>query len=684
MTSLHPSSSLPFPEGLPPFAGAKNGPEPLTQLLEQLQKNHRDQDIAAYSSSLRDSLGFLVRYFAGCTRAAIRVLKISDDLPQGVLNVEDSSQFLEEWSSKLQAHPSSLAQKLSSCLCDPEGNLKPFASKLLKEKAAFNFCKQEPRAIFPSEVEQQDPQYIKKLTPAYRSYLRGLVKRYCSSLQETAPVFEEFLENAQGWFGDCEHRFEPGQLFGQVELVLVFQEYLLATGLNMRMLELRSAPASASLIGPDDHEDLSLESLLAMLPQIPTDFEELQKPEDQLGPVQQDPQNSQLLLNESPAAYTTEQTAPATPEPEESKPPVELLEFIQNRLKEGPTAKTRKSQAKKVEYTLLVEVEQAGIRKNPQGKLGYFGFLWVRVGGSDELELEGSAECLNGSVQLDPPNFFGQGSRISYWIDPEVGTSPRGQIVISARALPKNPLADSQSDTPENEKAILQSPSYALVDTVALWRCVPESPLAALSDQQIWGGLLAPPLIAGCYTAWVFFSTAAQTLAVTQTTLASQYARLTDPTSNVSLSEAGVGFLELKVHPQIEAALLLFFLYAWLSPIASVFVFGKVPHHRKPTVSWAWSLAPILPSLFYLALWKTPLTSDPLFLHPEFQIADFRSSLSAFILLNVSAACFVHLWQAGWFSKYLNNLGRAALWLLMIGLCSMYTFVMVYARSWFF
>jgi hypothetical protein len=229
-----------------------------------------------------------------------------------------------------------------------------------------------------------------------------------------------------------------------------------------------------------------------------------------------------------------------------------------------------------------------------------------------------------------------------------------------------------------------ENSSFSLKTNVPVWKLLPESTLASLTDRQLWAGLLAPPVVGGVYTTWVFFSSDLTTRALTQKALGGDYSRLTNPANHASMGESGVGFLELKVQPQIEAALLMFFLYAWLAPTASALIFKRVPHHRKEDAQWIWAVAPIFPSILYLLLWKSPLTSDPLYLHPEYAALDFRNSLQSFMVLNLGAAVFVHLWQKGIIQRPLNAAGRIAVCLLFAAACCFYTFLMVYARNWFF
>ncbi len=766
LTSL--PSSMALPERLPQMWIPDCLPETLDVLLQELSTAHQQQSLPNYANYLRDSLGFLTRYFTGTILAASRALQLPCPNITGILTVEESVPILIAQIEILKTNSTPLSLNLRNCFLEDDGSPRGFYQLLCDPETVVAFCKQDPRVVFPSEAELHDEEHLKRLTPSYRSYLRGLLKRYLKNLETVAPILMDWLEWSQPWFLDCEHRYEAGALFGQMELVMVFERFTLNTGMMMRMQELRTVPSSTALVSSDSSasEDMDLSALLDLLPDIPEEKSDLltsltAEPSVALEPasqpefpmVQPDPVvepepvlETKPVIAEPPATPTPAPIAPLvglglpiaeperqslatnTPVVEEAatklepeapsapileKPPKlkkptqessqELLMFIQKRLQE---ANTRVEQHKKTpavkapEYHLSATIEQTGLRRNANGTLGYAGYIWIRVETEEELELEGMALSKNPRILLDPPRFYGQGSRVVFWIDPEELQSPRGQVEILGRVVPKggdrsnleaastslkeptyqvNSLAAQKASV----TAEVENTGFSLRTAVPVWKLLPESTLASLTDRQLWAGLLAPPLLGGVYTTWVFFSSDWKTRSLTEKALGRDYARLTNPANQASTGEAGVGFLELKVQPQIEAALLMFFLYAWLAPTASALIFRRVPHHRKEDAHWIWAVAPVLPSLIYLLLWKTPLTSDPLYLHPEYAGLDFRNSLQSFMFLNLLAAVFVHLWQKGIIQRPLNSVGRIAVWVLFVAFCGFYTFMMVYARSWF-
>lgn len=633
-----------FPEVTQPLMA----PPTLEALLGELAKAHREGNFLALADAARDALGFTTRYFAGVLLAACRAL---DCLPAqladvgGTSNVEDSARHLMLCLERLEKSPQRLAKKLCQIFLETNGEHRRFTQALAPVEGEFSivsFCR-SPRDERPG-------------AEPFTQALRWL---------------DAWMNSCFGFFLESEQRFEPGPFFGQVEQVVVFEQHTLPTGLTLRLKELRPAAPDTTSLVLDSDKAPALPMLGAPIPVPTTEPEEIapsSKPappafelgarKSQAPPAEKAVvASAPLLAKEAPPPKT--QAPLPVPEPVPTTPiapaeAVAIVDFLQLKLTQNP-AKPHEPRVAAPKGWLDCDIDQAGMRKNQAGDFGYSGYLWIRLSGEGETEIEGTATCENSRVEISPATFKGVQTRIVYWVHPDEIRKPRGHVLIKAHNLERQ---------------------------IPVWKLLPDSSLANFSSRQILAMLFAPGLIGSLYTCWIFWASGGRIEADLHELLRDQYSRFINPYNPLSLRASGVGFVDLRIMPQMEAALLLFFCLAWLAPLGASMVYSRIARHEKKNFGMSYGLALVAPSLFYLAMWRTPLVHGQLFHHPDFRFLDFRVHLAEFFLLNLLSAISIEIWTSGFFHRHLNGLGRFVVVCLALFAFGTATLVLVYGRSW--
>ena len=582
-------------------------PPTLEALLAELARAREEGNFQAVSECARDALGFTTRYFAGVVMAASRQLdclpaQLADSV--GTANVEESARKLLLCMERLRKLNSRLSQILTSVFVDHDASYRHFARNLVAESGGFSivaYCR-APRNVRPSPAE----------------------------LSAALGWLNEWMNSCFGFFLESEQRFDPGAFFGQVEQVVIFEQYILPTGLTLRLKELRQpAPDVTPLVTAADRAaaEQAVDMTLA---------------------VAEAPEVTPVPVPESAPEGPVKESPPA---PKEAG---DLVDFLQLRLNQN-AIKSPPQQTPKAPAWLHCDIDPVGLRKNSEGKFGYSGYLWIQLRGESEVEIEGTVSCENPHVVVGSNTFKGVQSRVVFWIDPDEVRTPRGHILIQAHNQERR---------------------------VPVWKLLPESTLGQFSFTQVLALLLAPTLLGSIYANWVLWSAGRGIEASLHEMLQREFSRFINASNPISLRTAGVGFVDLSLMPKIEASLLIFFCLAWVTPWAVAYIFARLPRHEKKSYALPYVLSLVLPSIYFMALWPSPLLHGLVFRHPDFCFLDFRQHLSHFCMLNLSSAFLAQMWSNGFFHRHLNRLGLVVLGLLTATAFLGCTAVLVYGRSW--
>ena len=279
--------------------------------------------------------------------------------------------------------------------------------------------------------------------------------------------------------------------------------------------------------------------------------------------------------------------------------------------------------------------------------------MWVRNAG--EGELKGTVVSHHPNIEIAPATIDGNENRFVYWVDPDQSGSSAGHIQIKT----------------EHEER-----------SVPTWRLMPRSYFAGMTTSRLAGLLLAPGLLGTLYCMIVFLFTSRWARLTLQQMLGDNYDRYLSSSNPLSLRQSGVGGLDLQIVPRVEASVLVFFLLSWLVPTIVYKLYQSYPRHAQLDLSTLFTFALMLPSLLFAGLYYTPLSTGPIFEHPELNFLDFRQHLTHFMTLNLAVSGYYFLELSGFWRRYLNRLGRFALSTLLLGAYLALLVYLVYGRSW--
>lgn len=672
---------------IPPLA-----PKSLQTPLEELGERARAGNLWATALALRDALSYTTRLFAGVSLAACREFNCAPpELPANwgsTTPVSEAEELLRSCLKGLQG----LQEKLARAICDVfyEGSgPRPFARELglggEGEAAVYGvgaYCAKEV-------PENPDPEEVSAL----------------------ALCLNDWMVSSISFFLESEDRYEQGLEFGSLEQVFQFRQHILRTGLTLTVRESREsqvlstpsasvmlAPASAPpppapiapLAAPVAPEGAPIAPLAAPVAPEGAPIAPLGAPiapegapiaplaapvapaGSQISPLAPEaeprsksrpkskvkPPSKAEAAPEAPteAPPEVESPPPAPPAPlPPPLPPSAITEFISDKLTQEPEAPLeRRSSADEPQPIVEVKFDYMGYAKNSAGKMGHAGVIWINNRGGGELI--GTVYCTNDFVEVNPKSFQGDSNRLTFWIDPNELPQPEGSLVVR---------------TATEERRIPCS------------RMVPSSRLSELSFGKMLALLLAPGLIGSLYITFVLWSSGLFIQATIERVLGDQFNKFFAPGNYMSMRTAGVGALDLDLMPRAEACALLMYLLAWMAPLAVAKIFVRYPRYQQKALGWAFMLGMTLPVFYFLALWKAPLLSSPLYLHPELAFANFRTHMTGFLAINLIVSMYLFASVAGVFNKFLNELGKMVLSLVLFVIYAISVGFMVYGRSWF-
>lgn len=606
---------------LPRVTEPISAPTTLQNLVEEYNSRAKLGETQLCALLLRDALGYFARYYAAVCVAACREL---DCLP---------AEIAQTWTGTPAVEIALPA--LDWCLERLKGRQERLARKLV----GVFFDKQGNHRKFahhclPS-IEGEEFQVGVFCSSAAEADSGKLVDFHVAS--QAARVLDAWIGASFGFFLESEQRLETGAYFGQLEQVVRFEQHTLRTGLTMRVRESRvaNAPASPGLAAPAAGSAVALAMPLASA-------EEDAPPE----PQEEAPAPVAEVAIALPAA-------PADVAPEAKA----LHSFLQNQQQRAaaPAASAAPPAPKKSEESRLsVRLEPLGFVRSKSGKIGYGGFLWVDS--TTEEEVQGVVEATGGDVELTGSFFEGVSNRVVYWVHPDDVATGREYLKI----------------TSGGEERLY-----------ALWKLAPPSRFENFNLLQQSGLLMVPGLLGVLYSLWILYSTHRKVYAQLVETLADNFSRFINTTAPLSLRQAGIGELDVSLKPQIESAVLIFLCVGWLVPVIATKLYARFPRRDQKRLTLLYVLGCSLPLLAYLALWSSSLGQSVVTQHPELAYLDYRRNFAVFACLNCFSTIYLMISVEGVLHRFLNELGRWTLSILMGLLAAGVILLQVYGQSWF-
>ncbi len=470
------------------------------------------------------------------------------------------------------------------------------------------------------------------------------VARFCMSTKQdvaeidpdilcsAARLLDAWISASFSFFLESEQRLETGAYFGQLEQVVRFDQFTLRTGLTMRVSETR-ASASLPALAPAANPPIALAA------------------EAPAGPALAAPDPAPASESESPAVAEEVSALSAPVIAPEAEALHKLMQHKQSR--QQPTT----SPVRKVitETRFEINLEPLGfMRSSLSGKMGYGGHLWVNS--SDENPIAGTMMATGGNVEVTPSFFEGTTNRVVYWVHPD--------DVVSSKEYLRIKVSEEERLYP-------------------LWRLAPPTRFESLSRRKMAGLLLLPGVLGAVYSGWIYYSTNREVDLELHETLRENYSKFINESNPLSLKGAGIGQLDVNLKPQMESALLIFLMSAWLVPVTVTKLYSQYPRRDQRPLVLLFILGCCFPSLFYLSLWSSKLTMSPMTMHPELAQLDYRRNFAIFLLLNGVTTLYEVFSVEGLFHRFLNELGRMALAALAAAIAWAIILYQVYGLSWF-
>ena len=604
---------------LPRVTEPISAPTPLQNLVEEFNSRAKFGELATCSLLLKDALGYFARYYSAVCVAACREL---DCLP---------GEVAQNWSGTPNVEAA--LPILQECLD---------RLKTRDERIARKLC----LVFFEADGDRRP--FVHQILPG-ESTQEFEVARFCmSSKQDVAELDHEVLCNASrlldawisasfSFFLESEQRLETGAYFGQLEQVVRFEQFTLRTGLTMRVHESRGQAPLPPLV-PVSNQPVALAAEPAAGLAL--------APEEVTSPAAEEPP--------APPPVTEEAIVMAAPAPVIAPEAEALHRLMQaKQTASGPTTSPERKVITETRFE--INLEPLGfMRSSLTGKMGYAGYLWVNS--CDEDPIVGTMVATGGNVEVTPSFFEGTTNRVVYWVHPDDVVSSKEYLRIKV-----------------NQEERLYP----------LWRLAPPSRFESMSRQKMAGLLVLPGVLGAVYSSWILYSTNREVDLELHDTLKDTYKVVMNPSNPLSLKGAGIGQLDVNLKPQIESALLIYLMIAWMVPVLVAKLYSYYPRRDQRPLVLLFILGCCFPALYYLSLWSTTLTMNPMTMHPELAQLDYRRSFSVFLMLNGITTLYEVFSVEGLFHRFLNELGRAALALGAAATAWAIILYQVYGLSWF-
>lgn len=606
---------------LPRVTEPISAPTPLQNLVEEYNSRAKFGELATCSVLLKDALGYFARYYSAVCVAACREL---DCLP---------GEVAQNWSGTPNVEAA--LPTLVECL----ERLKTRDERIARKLCNVFFETDGGRRAFAQQVLPGESQEF-DLARFCMSSRQDVVELEREVLTTAARLLDAWISASFSFFLESEQRLETGAYFGQLEQVVRFEQYTLRTGLTMRVHESRGQ-APLPPLAPAGAQPVALAAEPTGADPVPAEETAPEPTERPESPVQ-------------PAAPTPEVIALAPPAPSIA-PEAEALHRLMQ-AKQSASGPTTSPQRKIVTETRFeLNLEPLGFMRSSQtGKMGYGGHLWVNS--MDEDPIIGTIIATGGNVEVTPSFFEGPTNRIVYWVHPD--------DVVSSKEYLRVKVSQEERLYP-------------------LWRLAPPSRFESMNRRKMGLLLLLPGLMGATYSTWILYSTNREVELELHETLKDNYKVFINDSNPLSLKGAGIGQLDVNLKPQIESSLLIYLLVAWLVPVLVAKLYSHYPRRDQRPLVLLFILGGCFPALYYLSLWSTSLTLNPVTMHPELAQLDFRRSFPIFLMLNGITTLYEVFSVEGLFHRFLNELGRAALALLAAAAAWIIILYQVYGLSWF-
>ncbi|MBS2036198.1 hypothetical protein JST97_14505 [bacterium] len=612
---------------LPRVTEPISAPTPLQNLVEEYNSRAKFGELSVCSLLLKDALGYFARYYSAVCVAACREL---DCLPgevaqnwSGTPNVEAALPILNECLDRLKTRDERIARKLCAVFFESDGDRRAFAQQVL-----------------PGSNQEFD---LARFSTASKQDVAELNHE---TLCAAARLLDAWISASFSFFLESEQRLETGAYFGQLEQVVRFEQYTLRTGLTMRVHESRGQ-APLPPLAPANNQPLAL---AADAPSAtPVDALEVETPNPE-----PEPPPAPAQAHAEPAPVTEEVIAIAPPAPMIAPEAQALHRLMQAKQSaSGPTTSPQRKEVTETRFELNLE-PLGFMRSSLTGKMGYGGHLWVNS--MDEDPIIGTIIATGGNVEITPSFFEGPTNRIVYWVHPD--------DVVSSKEYLRVKVSQEERLYP-------------------LWRLAPPSRFESMNRRKMGVLLLLPGLMGATYSSWILYSTNREVDLELHETLKDNYKVFINDSNPLSLKGAGIGQLDVNLKPQIESALLIYLLVAWLVPVLVAKLYSHYPRRDQRPLVLLFILGGCFPALYYLSLWSTSLTLNLVTMHPELAQLDYRRSFAVFLMLNGITTLYEVFSVEGLFHRFLNELGRAALALLAAAMAWAIILYQVYGLSWF-
>lgn len=377
----------PASSGTPPASNALEGldaplvpvgaPDHLVVLLRELERKLAQGDPVRCWAATRDALGLLTRYFAGVLPAAWRSLAAP---PPEVLTLWREARSTTERVELIVLSLNALADMTED----------PLARVLVEVFVEPGWGPRTfTRLLGAGEpVEGKD-----QLTTWFASTQETPPVEVCEQqLKIFLPVLHDWVLASRRFLQDCDHRFETGSKFGQMEMVVRWRDRLLRTGFTLRLREGRKSGA----VSPPPVSGASLRP----------------------APGGSAPQEAEELTRLIVSMLHREHTGPIKKKEEvvEEKPP------------EPPPAPR-----------LHHQITYVGPDRSQEGRYSYRGRVEIIL--PDDSPVTGQIRATHPKVTVKPTVFQGSYARIDYWIDPAaLSDEPEYLIIQTQNEVRKIPL----------------------------------------------------------------------------------------------------------------------------------------------------------------------------------------------------------------------------------------------------
>ncbi len=584
--NLHTMSSEVL-EGLKAWGKSELGPENLRQVVLASVEAWESGQLDRSLELLRDSLGILVRLFAALTVRAVFLV-----------GAELAPEIRAKWSPEAEVPVCAyvLICNLDTLYDYPADRL---ASSL--RDIFFELALGATRPV-PREFTQR---------LVLREGLEGLaastsISWFCSqsSFQESDMVklgrdymglLWDWLSHTEGFWTECDFRIVPGRDYGRREVVVVYRQYILRTGLTVRLNELRRGGTWRGISAEKRRQVAELGAFISAL-------------------------GDERAVDGSslPDGHSQEQDL--------GKGGVASGERCLGGGSEGQPQISSASD-ESAGTKLQVSHVYKGYAKYGQGKYGHGGTIYLyRLDGQP---VSGVIRTSDPRIRVEPVVFGGKDVRLTYWVDKSLCPSLKGYIIIV-------------SGSGQYERRI------------RIRDLVPRSFLASL---KIWYGaalMFAPGIISSLYSAYVW-KRAVSVLVSFSRGMRPYLSQIEFGQAQLFGRSSGISDFELHVLPQVQGALLLFLLIAYLVPLSTAKMFKYMTSEQKRKLGWAFVPAMLFPSLFFIVASRTTFLEPPGILNNITAMVDYRSYLVWFVVSNLLCAFYLFLSVSGLLERWLES-----------------------------